>query len=54
MNGNLNGNKKKRRKKIIIGSIIGVLVLADCGRADRGDSWRHQDRSFKAGQSGKG
>ena len=31
MNGNLNGNKKKRRKKIIIGSIIGVLVLAIAG-----------------------
>jgi len=31
VNGNLNGNKKKRRKKIIIGSIIGVLVLAIAG-----------------------
>ena len=31
MNGNLNGNKKKRRKKIIIGSIIGVSVLAIAG-----------------------
>jgi HlyD family secretion protein len=31
VNGNINGNKKKRRKRIIIGSVIGVLVLVIAG-----------------------